>query len=400
MQDHKRSKYFENLKRKNDAQFESQGVDRVECDHHNPSIHSISRVLCRAAPGREMPNEDVIREIATQACSQALQEKSRELAEEVARRVGAALAAQIAPGSLGRPMPRSRELRDGTLLIAGSKTQSDALDALLTATSALTPACGLLILRGTQAAGWNCMNLGPVDNFKRAVMDCSRGVAATVLKACAGRSAKISELDAAFCTRLGLESSAQVLLLPVLLKERVAALLLAVSGSSEDMAGLEVLVQVAQLALDLQSYRRAAPQAASQAPHPVAASPSHAAPAVAAAAMPAAAAHSGLAYAAASAVAVAPPPAVAPAVDEAHDRARRFAKLLVDEIKLYNQTKVAEGRNRGDLYSRLHEDIEKSRTAYQKRYGESVKDVDYFSQELIRILADNDRSLMGAGFPG
>ena len=44
---------------------------------------------------------------------------------------------------------------------------------------------------------------------------------------------------------------------------------------------------------------------------------------------------------------------------------------------------MAEGRNQGDLYSRLREDIEKSRTAYQKRYGESVKDVDYFSQELI-----------------
>ena len=348
-----------------------------------------------------MPNEDLIREIAIQACSQALQEKSRDLAEDVARRMGAALASQLAPGAQAKAMPRSRELRDGTLLISGSKTQSDTLEALLTATSALTPACGLLILRGTQAAGWNCINLGPAENFKRLVLDCSRGVAAAVVKACAGRSARISELDAAFGTRLGLESSAQVLLLPVLLKERVAALLLAVSGSGEDMAGLEVLVQVAQLALDLQSYRRAAPQAASQVSRPVAASPSHAAPAAAPAAVPAAAVYSGPAYAAsASAVAVVPPPAVVPAVDEAHDRARRFAKLLVDEIKLYNQAKVAEGRNRGDLYSRLHEDIEKSRTAYQKRYGESVKDVDYFSQELIRILADNDRSLMGADFPG
>ena len=87
-------------------------------------------------------------------------------------------------------------------------------------------------------------------------------------------------------------------------------------------------------------------------------------------------------------------------MDEAHDRARRFAKLLVDEIKLYNQAKVAEGRSQGDLYSRLQEDIEKSRAAYQKRYGDSVKDVDYFTQELIRILADNDQSVMGAGFPG
>jgi len=333
-----------------------------------------------------------------QACSEALQEKSRELAENVARRVGAALASQMGPGALPAQLPCSRELRDGTLLISGSKTQSETLDALLTATSALTPACGLLILRGTQASGWNCMNLGTVDNFKRAVLDCSQGVAGAVVHSCAGRTARISELDPAFGTRLGLENSAEVLLLPVLLKERVAALLLAVSGPGDGMAGLEVLVQVAQLSLDLQSYRKAAPQA----PHQAAA-PNHSAPAAAvtaAASMPAAS-HSGHGYeASASAVAVAPPPAIAPAVDEAHDRARRFAKLLVDEIKLYNQAKVSEGRNRCDLYSRLHEDIEKSRSAYQKRYGESVKDVDYFTQELIRILADNDRSVMGAGFPG
>jgi hypothetical protein len=102
----------------------------------------------------------------------------------------------------------------------------------------------------------------------------------------------------------------------------------------------------------------------------------------------------------AAVAAPAPSQPVAPVADETHDRARRFAKLLVEEIKLYNQSKVADGRSRGDLYGRLHDDIEKSRAAYQKRYGESVKDVDYFTQELIRILADNDRTVMGAGFPG
>jgi hypothetical protein len=95
----------------------------------------------------------------------------------------------------------------------------------------------------------------------------------------------------------------------------------------------------------------------------------------------------------------APQRSVAPILDEAHEKARRFAKLLVEEIKLYNQTKVAEGRARGDLYSRLREDIEKSRAAYHKRYGESVRDVDFFTQELMRILADNNRTVMGPGFP-
>jgi hypothetical protein len=96
-------------------------------------------------------------------------------------------------------------------------------------------------------------------------------------------------------------------------------------------------------------------------------------------------------------------PAAEPAApeDELHRKAKRFAKLLVDEIKLYNQAKVAEGRQNRDLYSRLREDIEKSRATYDKRYSETpAAAANYFSQELVRILADNDVTLMGNGFPG
>ena len=72
----------------------------------------------------------------------------------------------------------------------------------------------------------------------------------------------------------------------------------------------------------------------------------------------------------------------------------------MDEIKLYNQPKVAEGRQNRDLYERLKEDIDKSRATYDKRYRDSaVAGTDYFTQELIRILADNDVALMGGSFP-
>lgn len=85
--------------------------------------------------------------------------------------------------------------------------------------------------------------------------------------------------------------------------------------------------------------------------------------------------------------------------DAVHRKARRFAKLLVDEIKLYNKPKVQEGKKNRDLYDRLKEDIEKSRAAYEKRYGSSVAGAaSYFDQEIIQNLADNDRSLLGDSF--
>jgi len=84
---------------------------------------------------------------------------------------------------------------------------------------------------------------------------------------------------------------------------------------------------------------------------------------------------------------------------DTHRKAQRFARLLVDEIKLYNQAKVAEGRKHKNLYDRLKEDIEKSRSTYRKRYGNTVAgDTDYFQVELVRSLAEDDISIMGANF--
>lgn len=90
---------------------------------------------------------------------------------------------------------------------------------------------------------------------------------------------------------------------------------------------------------------------------------------------------------------------LSPEDEEVHKKAKRFAKLLMDEIKLYNQPKLEQGRRSKDIYARLKDDIDKSRGAYDKRYGQSVAaSADYFNQELIRILCDGDPSLLGGGF--
>jgi hypothetical protein len=103
-----------------------------------------------------------------------------------------------------------------------------------------------------------------------------------------------------------------------------------------------------------------------------------------------------------------PPPVVGVDVSQlseeeqkAHRDAKRFAKLLVSEIELYNKAKVAEGRKNGDLYKRLKSDIDRSRQTYEKRFGKTVgKQHDYFHEELIRTLASNESSLLGSEYPG
>jgi hypothetical protein len=95
-----------------------------------------------------------------------------------------------------------------------------------------------------------------------------------------------------------------------------------------------------------------------------------------------------------------PPPPAAPAIppeeQKAHDDAKRFARLVVSEIKLYNEAKVNEGRRNKDIYERLKEDIERGRQMYADRVAPHVRDsTNYFYDELVRILAGGDQGALG-----
>jgi len=87
--------------------------------------------------------------------------------------------------------------------------------------------------------------------------------------------------------------------------------------------------------------------------------------------------------------------------EKIHRDARRFSKLLVTEIELYNKSSVEEGRRNRDLYQRLKKDIDRSRETYEKRFAHTVaKQFDYFHEELVKTLAENDPMLLGTGYPG
>jgi len=84
-----------------------------------------------------------------------------------------------------------------------------------------------------------------------------------------------------------------------------------------------------------------------------------------------------------------------------HNDARRFARLLVSEVKLYNEQKVKEGREANDLYERLREAIDRSREMYDKRVQPPVASkFDYFHYELVSTLAEGDEQKLGEGYPG
>jgi hypothetical protein len=95
------------------------------------------------------------------------------------------------------------------------------------------------------------------------------------------------------------------------------------------------------------------------------------------------------------------PSQLSEAEQKVHKDAKRFAKLLVSEIELYNKAKVADGRKNLDLYTRLKSDIDRSRQTFEKRFGKALsKQFDYFHEELVKTLAANDSAVLGPEYPG
>ena len=82
--------------------------------------------------------------------------------------------------------------------------------------------------------------------------------------------------------------------------------------------------------------------------------------------------------------------------DAQHEEARRLARLLVTEIKLYNEEQVEEGRRGNDIYARLREDIDRSRQIFNERVDDAVRqETDYFHEEMVRILAGGNAEALG-----
>lgn len=101
----------------------------------------------------------------------------------------------------------------------------------------------------------------------------------------------------------------------------------------------------------------------------------------------------------------APPPAAPARVDvgslpddlkQLHQKAKRFAKVTVQELIMYKKDEVTRGRENNDLYSRFKDEIDKSKQLYDKRFEKIAgHHIDYLYDELVRVLADNNADALG-----
>jgi len=386
-----------------------------------------------------------IEPIVERVVAQVWDSHAAPLRTEIVRRVMEEIAAQSAivqatiaePGTGAAAADRPAELARAVAEIQMGGSQREILCALLDTCARYAARVALFVVKGSHATGWQARGFANNQAVKDFVLDES---APAVAHAIAGRvpaSAPAADLDARFLHQLGMPASGEGHILPLILKDRVAALLYADSGTEApsplDPGPLELLVLAARAWLEVIALRKHAhqhspaanlpsdsqgipalptepasddPSAACHVPgQAMAAAASASAPAVEAAAMAvesqnAPAEPLPLASAETEAAPGTPPvSSISPEHREVHRKAQRFARLLVDEIELYNRAQVAEGRKNKDLYDRLQNAIEKSRVTYHERYGNTVAGPgNYFQREIIRSLAEDDPSIMGANF--
>ena len=374
--------------------------------------------------------------IVERVVSQVLESHTVQLRNEIVRRVMEEIEAQpSATASSTASGGSSSDLARAVAEIQVGTSQKEILRALLDGCSRFAARAALFVVKGTHASGWQGRGFSSAEALKDFELDAK---APAVVRAITNRevvNAQAADFDSRFLQDFGAPASGEARLLPLLLKDKVAALVYADGGTDGagrlDSGSLELLVLSTGAWLEINSLRkqvhkepmaeapveraeaRAAavpsyndPFAGHSPTHTMAAAASAevAAPAITAMAeTPSAVAEPLPAVSTELVAAVEPAAPGAPAASaeeqDTHRKAQRFARLLVDEIKLYNQAKVAEGRKHKDLYDRLKEAIEKSRGTYQKRYGNTVASSgDYFQHELVRSLAEDDISIMGTNF--
>jgi hypothetical protein len=378
-----------------------------------------------------MAQKSSIDQIVEKAVSQVLEEHLPELRKELVRRVLEGVQPHLggSAGAGGKATGNgAADLLHAVSAIHAGTTQKEVLRALLENTASYCGRAALFVIKSGSATGWQGRGFDNNEDLKDFSLDVSSRAPAQALQTRAAVSAGAAEMDPRFISQFGAPAEDRILLLPLHLKDKVAALVYADAGTAAggklDAAALELLVSATGAWLEVASLRKqalkegaaeaGAPEKfeapavqtvssfsdpfAAHAPKHVVAAPVEE-PAMAEATAEVVSVPSAMAAAAAAAPATDAFAHMSPEDAEVHRKAQRFARLLMDEIKLYNQAKVAEGRKHKDLYDRLKEDIDKSRSTYQKRYGNTVAaNADYLSSELVRSLAEDDVSLLGPNF--
>ncbi len=314
-------------------------------------------------------------------------------------------------GKIELPLPIEVERTSASLVsalaaIREANGQAPALRALLAASRSLGARAAVFVLRGEQVELWESQGFSA--EAEAAVAGVRIDASEEAIAAAIASGSVSCGLDGPRVPAFGQGDVTRAQLEPIRVQGKVVGLLYADSTNDElpfDTLGIQVLVEFTGLAVEgialLRAIGRDLTGAVEGSTGPVAVSAPRAsttpasqeAPSEATDDTPAAPTVPEAATLSPSPLPTAPPPGTVESA--AAEDARRFARLLMEEICLYNGDKVEAGRSGNDLLVRLGDEIEQARAMYAQRVpGDVSTQGDFFEEAMVQVLAGGDRSAL------
>src|SRR5579862_2915722 len=196
----------------------------------------------------------VVERAVAQVLESHLPELQRELVELVLK--------ELQPGAANSGANGAGDLLKAVSLIHGGTTQKEILRALLESTTHYCGRAALFVMKAGAANGWQGRAFDNNDDIKDFALDVNASAPSQVLQSRVPVNLHVAEMDPNFISRFGAPTDDQIFLLPLQLKDKIAALVYADGGMDgagpTDTAALELLVAATSAWLEVASLRKQA----------------------------------------------------------------------------------------------------------------------------------------------
>ncbi len=207
-----------------------------------------------------MADRTEVEQIVEKVVSQVLEQHIPQLREDLVRRVMEEVPQAEASGT--GDSGAANLLKAISAIHAGT-TQREILRALLDNTVRYSGRGALFVVKAGAATGWQGRGFteNGEDTIKDFALNVSMGAPEEALRSRLPFSGSNRDIDSEFVSRFGGSAADHLLMLPLMLKEKVAALVYADAGSGRggklDSAALELLVRATSAWLEVASSAQA-----------------------------------------------------------------------------------------------------------------------------------------------
>src|SRR6476661_7257980 len=163
--------------------------------------------------------EEIVRNAVAQAVERQLASLRETVVQDVLREIAPALKEQGSSGGSS-----AATLQKAISAIQAGTTQKEILRALLDNTVLYSGRAALFVVKNGSATGWQGVSFAHNDAIKDFSLNVSTGLAASVMESRAIETGSVAEFDQRFVSKFGAPRDERAVVLPLLLRDKISAL--------------------------------------------------------------------------------------------------------------------------------------------------------------------------------